>query len=145
MNAVISNLADYDNPTVKNKALNLTKDHKTLTDKIEAIFYYVRDDIKFQFPDEGDFVKASQTIKHGYGQCNNKTILFLASLETRILESIQPFSRKTASGASLGMLISISLSRLSLMKSIFDSIGTLSIFVPNSISSIAAVNVRLIL
>ena len=72
------NLTDYDNPTVKNKALILTKCHETIENKIAALFYYVRDDIKFQFPDEGDFVAASLTIKHGYGQCNNKTILYLA-------------------------------------------------------------------
>lgn len=92
MNAVISNLVDYDNPTVKNKALILTKGHKALKDKIRAIFYYVRDDIKFQFPDEGDFVQASQTIKHGYGQCNNKTILFLALCKAVEIEARTHFS-----------------------------------------------------
>ena len=74
----LNNLADYNNPIVKDKAFILIKDRKTIEDKIAGIFYYVRDDIKFQFPKEGDFVKASQTIKYGYGQCNNKTILYLA-------------------------------------------------------------------
>jgi hypothetical protein len=32
----------------------------------------VRDEIMFGFPPEGDFVKASQTIERGYGQCNTK-------------------------------------------------------------------------
>ena len=45
-----TNLADFDNPTVKEKALILTRGHKTTEEKIAAIFYYVRDDIKFQFP-----------------------------------------------------------------------------------------------
>lgn len=78
MNTNLANLVDYDNSIVKNKALILTKYYKTEKEKIAALFYYVRDDIKFQFPDEGDFVPASLTIKHGYGQCNNKTILYLA-------------------------------------------------------------------
>ena len=47
MQTYIIKLADYDNPTVKNKAEILTKGHKTAEDKIAAIFYYVRDDIKF--------------------------------------------------------------------------------------------------
>jgi len=78
MNIDITNLADHGNPTVKNKALILTKYCETIEDRIKAFFCYVRDDIKFQFPDEGDFVPASQTIKYGYGACNNKTILYLA-------------------------------------------------------------------
>ena len=92
MKTDITNLADYDNPTVKNKALILTKCHKTTEDKIAAIFYYVRDDIKFQFPDEGDFVQASQTIKYGYGQCNNKTILYLALCRAIGIEARTHFS-----------------------------------------------------
>ncbi|NCF75028.1 MAG: hypothetical protein GWO87_00895 [Xanthomonadaceae bacterium] len=72
------NLADYDNPIVKNKSEELTKNANSVFDKINVIFHYVRDDIKFAFPKEGDFVKASQTIQYGFGQCNTKTTLFLA-------------------------------------------------------------------
>jgi len=71
-------LADYYNPIVKNKAIELTHNRESLVDKISAIFYYVRDDIKFAFPKEGDLVQASQTIEYGYGQCNTKATLFLA-------------------------------------------------------------------
>jgi len=71
-------LADYNNPIVRNKAVELTQNRESLADKISAIFYYVRDDIKFAFPKEGDLVQASQTIKYGYGQCNTKATLFLA-------------------------------------------------------------------
>ena len=92
MNTDIVNLVDYDNPVVKNKALILTKRHEKTEEKIEAIFYYVRDDIKFQFPDEGDFVPASQTIKYGYGQCNNKTILYLALCKAIGIEARSHFS-----------------------------------------------------
>ena len=71
-------LADYDNPIVQNKARELTKNQKSLEEKVKNVFYYVRDSIKFAFPKEGDFVKASRTIKYGYGQCNTKGTLFLA-------------------------------------------------------------------
>jgi len=71
-------LADYNSPSIKHKALELTANSKSIYEKIESIFYYVRDDIKFAFPREGDFVKASQTIIYGYGQCNTKSTLFLA-------------------------------------------------------------------
>ncbi len=76
-------LADYTNPIVKDKALALIRNQETIQDKITAIFLYVRDDIKLQFPDEGDLIKASQTIKYGYGQCNNKANLFLALLKSK--------------------------------------------------------------
>lgn len=71
-------LADYKHPIVKSKANVLIQGQKSLRDKVSAIFYYVRDDIKFMFPKEGDFVKASKTIEDGFGQCNTKTTLFLA-------------------------------------------------------------------
>lgn len=92
MNTNIANLVDYGNSTVKNKALILTKSCETIEDRIKALFYYVRDDIKFQFPDEGDFVPASQTIKYGYGQCNNKTILYLALCRAIGIEARAHFS-----------------------------------------------------
>lgn len=78
MKAKMLKLSDYDHPLVKNTALEITKGLETVEEKIAAIFYYVRDEIKFQFPDEGDLVTASQIIKFGYGQCNNKTTLSLA-------------------------------------------------------------------
>ena len=92
MKTDITNLADYDNPTVKNKALILTKCCENIEDRIKALFYYVRDDIKFQFPNEGDFVPASQTIKYAYGQCNNKTILYLALCRAIGIEARAHFS-----------------------------------------------------
>lgn len=71
-------LADYQHPLVREKAEALTKGCFTLKEKIAAIFYYVRDDIKFGFPLDADLVKASDTIQLGYGQCNTKGALFLA-------------------------------------------------------------------
>lgn len=71
-------LADVDDPLVQRTASRLTAHLSDPMDKLEAIFGFVRDDVVFGFPPEGDFVKASQTIERGYGQCNTKGILILA-------------------------------------------------------------------
>jgi transglutaminase-like putative cysteine protease len=70
--------ADHDHPLVKDTAARLTQAETTLRGKLEQLFHYVRDDIRFAFPDDGDFVKASDTIQLGYGQCNTKATLLLA-------------------------------------------------------------------
>ena len=56
----------------------MTEGATTVREKLEKLFYYVRDDIEFFFPDQGDPVKASDTITLGKGQCDTKGILFLA-------------------------------------------------------------------
>ena len=71
-------LADIDHPLVQKVAKELTTGESSSLGKLQRIFQFVRDDILFGFPPEGDFVKASQTITHGYGQCNTKGTLFLA-------------------------------------------------------------------
>lgn len=71
-------LDDFNHPLVSETAFRLTKDQNTLQGKIEKLFYYVRDDIKFGFPKKSDLMKASETIQLGIGQCNTKTTLFLA-------------------------------------------------------------------
>lgn len=60
-------LADYDNPLVRETAERLTSDAITVREKLNRLFHYVRDDIKFAFPQEGDLVKASTTIRLGKG------------------------------------------------------------------------------
>jgi hypothetical protein len=74
----INQLADYKHPLVRAKAEELTAGETTIRGKLEKLFFYVRDEIKFGFPPDGDLVKASDTIKMGYGQCNTKGTLFLA-------------------------------------------------------------------
>jgi len=74
----IQKLADYNHPLVRETVERLTNREITIRSKLEKLFYYVRDEIKFGFPKNGDMVKASETIKLGMGQCNNKTTLFLA-------------------------------------------------------------------
>jgi len=71
-------LADVNHPLVQKVANDLTSEEKNPAGKLACIFRYVRDEILFGFPPEGDFVKASQTIQRGYGQCNTKGTLFLA-------------------------------------------------------------------
>ena len=71
-------LADFEHPRVRELAQRLTAGETTARGKLERLFAFVRDDIKFQFPHAGDRVKASDTIRTGQGQCNTKSTLFLA-------------------------------------------------------------------
>ncbi len=71
-------LADYYHPKVQERALALTESEPLLAGKIKKIFNFVRDEIKFGFPPDGDFTCASKTLEIGIGQCNTKGTLFLA-------------------------------------------------------------------
>ncbi len=67
----------------------ITKGKKTDYQKLESIFYYVRDEIKFAFLKKADLMMASEVIKAKSGPCNNKSVLFKAlckgtGLETRV-------------------------------------------------------------
>jgi hypothetical protein len=74
----IQKLADYDHPVVRETADRLTRGEASPRGKLEKLFYFVRDEIRFGFPQDGDLVKASETIGLGMGQCNTKGALFLA-------------------------------------------------------------------
>lgn len=71
-------LSDFDHPTVQKKATELTAGKGTPLTKIESIFYFVRDGIRFGFPPKWDEVKASEVMAYGLGYCNTKATLFLA-------------------------------------------------------------------
>lgn len=43
-------LADFNDPLVRETAARLTDDLPDIRAKLEALFYYVRDDIEFGFP-----------------------------------------------------------------------------------------------
>lgn len=73
----IEKLADHSHPLVQETAKRLTSTEESVRGKVEKLFYYVRDEIKFGFPKEWDFVKASEVIQLGLGQCNAKSTLFL--------------------------------------------------------------------
>jgi len=74
----IPRLADDDHPLVRETAERLIRAEEAPRGRLEKLFYYVRDEIRFGFPMDGDLVKASDTIGLGMGQCNTKGALFLA-------------------------------------------------------------------
>ena len=103
-------LADYNNPLVQSTARDISKNSKNEREKIEAIFHYVRDDIKFAFCQKGDIMKASETIAVGVGQCNNKSTLFLALSRALGIKSRIHFSlidKKIQQGLFLGLMYKI--------------------------------------
>ncbi|MGI9428751.1 MAG: transglutaminase-like domain-containing protein [Bythopirellula sp.] len=71
-------LANCDDPLVVSTAHSIAAGQTKVADKVEKIFYFVRDEIEFFFPEDGDFVSASETIRTKRGQCNTKGTLFLA-------------------------------------------------------------------
>ncbi|HEN5573913.1 TPA: transglutaminase family protein [Legionella pneumophila] len=71
-------LADYQNPMVQKVALELTQTESDIVGKVRRIFEFVRDEIKFGFSPDGDWVSASKTLQIKIGQCNTKSTLFLA-------------------------------------------------------------------
>jgi len=75
---VINRLSDFDNPIVQNKIAELIRGKQTPLEKVEGIFYFVRDGIKFGFPPKWDEVRASEVIRYGLGYCNTKATLFQA-------------------------------------------------------------------
>ena len=77
MNATVK-LSDFNHPSIIEKSKELTKDKATRIEKLEAIFYFMRDGIKFGFPSTWDELKASEVLELGYSYCNTKASLFLA-------------------------------------------------------------------
>ena len=69
---------DCGNPLIKNKAIEITKGYINNRDKAVALFNYVRDNILYKF----DYwnLKASNTLRKGYGMCTNKNNLLIAML-----------------------------------------------------------------
>lgn len=70
---------DFDVESVKNKAIELTKNLKTNKEKAKALFYYVRDEFKYNMmtyiPKIRENFKASITLQRGDGFCVSKSIL----------------------------------------------------------------------
>jgi hypothetical protein len=71
-------LSDYDHPLVQSTASQLISSKTNQIEKLEAIFHFVRDKIKFGFPPKWDKVKASETIQYKMGYCNTKATLLVA-------------------------------------------------------------------
>jgi hypothetical protein len=72
---------DCDSPVIKKKAIVLTKGLKTDKEKAIALFYFVRDNIKYNPYDSADryeYSIASATLKRGYGLCFQKAAVLVA-------------------------------------------------------------------
>jgi transglutaminase-like putative cysteine protease len=69
---------DSNHPTVQKIAVQIRESADTEEEIIKAIFFYVRDRILFGFHPEVDRLSASEIIERGSGQCNNKSIVFMA-------------------------------------------------------------------
>lgn len=72
-------ILNYFHPSIQK--LVEKKDWKNLdvTSKVQAIYNFVRDDIKFGY-NISDDIPASQILKDGYGQCNTKATLLMTLL-----------------------------------------------------------------
>lgn len=72
---------DCDEPSIKNKTAELTEKLQTDVDKAKAVFYFVRDRIKYN-PYGGisplEEYKASATLRRGNGYCVQKAVLLAA-------------------------------------------------------------------
>jgi hypothetical protein len=75
------NLADSEHPLVAGTAEELVDGRASDLEKLELLFLYVRDQIRFGFPSrfsDWDKVRASQVIQSGFGYCNTKATLMVA-------------------------------------------------------------------
>ncbi len=74
-------LANHDHPLVAETAGKLVNGKGRVLDKLEALFLFVRDRIRFGFPPrwkEWDRVTASWVIESEFGYCNTKATLMVA-------------------------------------------------------------------
>lgn len=71
-------MADFDHPMVQKKAAEVTLGRAAPLEKLNGIFHFVRDEIRFGFTPIWDHVKASEVMRYGLGYCNTKATLLLA-------------------------------------------------------------------
>ena len=72
---------DCDNEFVKGKAQSLIKGQEEVVDKAKSLFYFVRDEIKYNLyvhSDRPEYFKASATLERGNGFCVQKAVLLAA-------------------------------------------------------------------
>lgn len=74
----VTRLSDSDHPAVVDKAAELTNGKISPLEKLESLFTFVRDGIRFGFPPRWDEVKASEVLSYGLGYCNTKATLYVA-------------------------------------------------------------------
>ncbi len=72
---------NYNNVNILEKAIEITKDKQSDVEKAKALFYWVRDEIKYNmaayYMIKSNF-KASVTLRRGYGFCVSKAVLLSA-------------------------------------------------------------------
>lgn len=85
-------IADYESREIQSVVAEILKGKESEEDKLEALFLYVRDSIKFGFLPKIDDYRASEILKAGIGQCNNKSGLFLAMCKASGIEARIHFS-----------------------------------------------------
>jgi hypothetical protein len=70
---------DFDNTRVKEKALEIVQGKKSQKDKAIALFYWTRDQIKYNMytyiPQFKTNLRASTTLRRGHGFCMSKAVL----------------------------------------------------------------------
>ena len=81
------NFSDFDHHEIKQTAQRLVMGANTPKEKVESIFYFVRDEIQFGFPPVWDKVKASDTLKYKTGYCTTKATLFHALCQSADIPS----------------------------------------------------------
>lgn len=72
-------LLDYNHPSIQSLIQGKSWLSLTEKNKILSIYNFVKDDISFGY-NKSDDLPASEILRDGYGQCNTKTILFMALL-----------------------------------------------------------------
>lgn len=72
-------LLDYKSPAIKNLVARRGWAKMRAKEQILSIYNYVRDEIRFGFNIQ-DAIPASRVLSDGYGQCNTKSVLFMALL-----------------------------------------------------------------
>lgn len=76
-----TSIVNSDNPTIKNKAQEVTKGQKEVIEKARSLFYFVRDNIKYNpyLPRHlPKHFRASNTLARGEGFCIQKAALLIA-------------------------------------------------------------------
>lgn len=73
-------LCDYDHSTIRCIISKIITDDMNEIEKARAVFFYVRDNIKYAVGGAGFFSHASKVFKIGYGDCGSKTNAHMALL-----------------------------------------------------------------
>jgi transglutaminase-like putative cysteine protease len=72
---------DCDSVVIREKASELVKDHQEVVDMAKALFYFVRDEIKYNLfvpNDKPEYYRASEVLKSAEGFCAQKAVLLAA-------------------------------------------------------------------